>query len=160
MGSTDDTPLLPGDWGNVDQERTRILDARRRQAQHDQARSLVGEFEEWMQELEDEPDEISATSRTVRELLRLKDEELDSPDPLDWSEEMITQLVTEVVPRRKPAGLNAPKDAARDLLQFVTFLQSAKRWRKSFVDGERMRMRLIHLAHPDPEDWGPGIRLT
>ncbi|HLR96313.1 MAG TPA: hypothetical protein VK053_17450 [Jiangellaceae bacterium] len=58
MGCTDDTPLLPGDWGAVDQERESILRARRLQAERDLARTLLAEFEDWLRKDECEPDEV------------------------------------------------------------------------------------------------------
>src|SRR5690625_7095042 len=58
MGCTDDTPLLPGDWGAVDQVRESILRARRLQAERDLARTLLAEFEDWLRKDECEPDEV------------------------------------------------------------------------------------------------------
>lgn len=46
-GSSDDTPLLPGDRDAADQERESILRARRIQSERDLFRMLVAEFEDW-----------------------------------------------------------------------------------------------------------------
>ena len=149
-GPTDDAPILPGDWGSLEKERARVRDARPQQSPYDLAWSLVGEFVDWMRRREDEPDEITATARTVREMLKFKDEELDSSDPLDWSEEMVVQLVTEIFPRRKPEGLNDPEVAAQDLLHFVTFLDETGRWPESPLGASEATLLLLTLAYPVP----------
>src|SRR5699024_11051975 len=105
VGPADGIPLLPGDWDTIDHQRDRILDARRRDSERDLARSLVHEFEEHLREDELEPDDVHASARTVRDLLRFKDEVLDSTDPLAWTEEIITAVVTEVFPEQMPEGL-------------------------------------------------------
>lgn len=157
MATAGDSLLLPGDWGAVDHERTRIVDARRRQSERDLARTLVHEFEEWLREDELEPDDVHASTRTVRDLLRFKDDVLGSTDPLAWSEEVFTNLVTEVFPERMPEGLDDSRVAATDLLLFVGFLEGTKRWRKRPLRGHEARLLLIALAYPEPGDWGPGV---
>ncbi|MDN5601534.1 MAG: hypothetical protein ACTHV2_07690 [Brachybacterium sp.] len=157
MGSTDDTPLLPGDWGAVEQERDRVLDARRQQKERDLAWALVVEFEDWLREDEHEPDEVMTVTRTVRNLLQFKDDVLGSTDPLEWSEDLLRSLVSEVFPQKLPEGLDDPRDAAVDLLPFVSFLEETKRWRKRPLRGYEARMLLFSLAYPAPEDWGPGV---
>lgn len=159
MGSTEDTPLLPGDWGAAEQQQERLLEARRQQKELDLARTLAVDFEDWLREDEHEPDEIMAASRTVRNLLWFKDDVLGSTDPLEWSEELLRTLVSEVFPRQMPEGLGGPRDAAADLLLFVSFLEATKRWRKRPLRGYEARMLLVSLAYPDPEDWGPGVVL-
>lgn len=157
MGSTDDTPLLPGDWGTVEQDRERLLDERRRPSERDLARTLLIEFEDWLREEEREPDDVMAATRTVRNLLQFKDDVLGSTDPLEWSEDLVRTLVCEVFPQRMPEGLGDPRDAAGDLLPFVSFLEATKRWRKRPLRGHEARMLLVSLAYPDPEDWGLAI---
>ena len=159
MGCIDDTPLLPGDWGAVDQERESILRARRLQAERDLARTLLAEFEDWLRKDEREPDEVITVMRTVRQLLQFKDDVLGSTNPLEWSEELVRTLVSEVFPQKMPEGLDDPRDAAVDLLPFVSFLEETKRWRKRPLRGYEARMLLFSLAYPDPEDWGPGVVL-
>lgn len=159
MGTADDTPLLPGDWGAVVQERDRIVEARRRQSERDLARTLLDEFEEWLREDEHEPDDVHASTRTMRDLLRFKDDVLGSTDPLAWSEELMTTLVTEVFPERMPEGLDDSRVAAADPLLFVGLLEGTKRWRKRRLRGYEARLLLIALAYPDPGDWGPGVPL-
>lgn len=159
MGPTDDTPLLPGAWDSVEEERARIQRDRREEAQRTRGRELVHEFDAWLRELEHDPDEVVTATRTVRQLLRLKDELMDSPDPLEWSEQLLVELVTEVFPRELPDGLNEPQDAATDLLLFIDFLDSTKRWRNRPLGGHEATVLLIPIAYPAPEDWGPGFVL-
>ena len=159
MGCIDDTPLLPGDWGAVDQERESILRARRLQAERDLARTLLAEFEDWLRKDEREPDEVITVMRTVRQLLQFKDDVLGSTKTLERSEELVSTRDSVVLAHKLPEGLDDHRDAAVDLLPFVSFLEETKRWRKRPLRGYEARMLLFSLAYPDPEDWGPGVVL-
>lgn len=159
MGSDDTAPLLPGDWEPVEEDRARTQRARREHDLDTRRGELTVEFRERLQEDEFEPDEVIDATRMIGDLLRLKADELDSPDPLEWSEELMVQLVTEVFPRELPDGGNDPRDAASTLLRFVGFLDATGRWRKRPLRQDEATVLLAHIAWPDPEDWGPPIAL-
>lgn len=76
----------------------------------------------------DEDAPVAAEVGTLETLLRLKAEQQDSPDPGRWTEELATQLLTEVVPR----SVVQPRERAMDMVptlgRFFTYLAETGRW--------------------------------
>lgn len=166
MRSDEDAPLLPGDRGQVEQQRERVRQERAREELAERVLALAAQrsqlpqdFGDWLRAGEYEPDDVADAVRTIAQLLRLKAEVLDSPDPLEWTEELMTPLVMEVFPRELPEGLGHPRHAAATLLLFVEFLDSTRQWRERSFRSAIATVLLARVAWPDLEDWGPGVEV-
>lgn len=164
MRSDENASLLPGVWGQVEEERERARQehereklAQREHALTAQRSQLPQDFADWLRAGEYEPDDVADAVRTVDQLLRLKAEVLNSPDPLEWTEELMTPLVVEVFPRELPEGLGEPRHAAATLLLFVELLGSTRQWRERSFRSALATVLLARIAWPDLEDWGPGV---
>ena len=66
--------------------------------------------------------------RTLETLLRLKAEQLGSPSPGRWDEELATELLTEVVPRTVIQPREHVMDLVPTLIRFFTYLRETGRW--------------------------------
>ena len=66
--------------------------------------------------------------RTLETLLRLKTEQLGSPEPGLWNEELATELLTEVVPRTVIQPREHVMDLVPTLIRFFTSLRETGRW--------------------------------
>ncbi|WP_394214282.1 hypothetical protein [Brachybacterium vulturis] len=71
---------------------------------------------------------VAEEIRTLETLLRLKAEQLDSPDPGRWTEELATELLTVVVPRTVIQPREHVMDLVPTLIRFVTYLRETGRW--------------------------------
>ena len=88
---------------------------------------VLTEFGTWR--LTADPDAPAAEEvRTLETLLRLKAEKLDSPDPGMWSEDLATDLLTEVVPRTVIQPREQVMDMVPLLVRFVGYLRESGRW--------------------------------
>lgn len=68
-------------------------------------------------------------ARLIDTLLRLKDEQLDSPDPAEWTEDLTAELLTRVVPRHVVQTREDSMDLVPALRQLFAFLQETGDWR-------------------------------
>ncbi|NMA78511.1 MAG: hypothetical protein GX960_14830 [Actinomycetales bacterium] len=66
--------------------------------------------------------------RTLETLLRLKAEQLHSPDPGVWTEALATDLLTEVVPRTVVQPREQVMDLVPTLTRFFAYLRETGRW--------------------------------
>lgn len=88
-----------------------------------QRRELLAEFELWITSRDAaEPASIIGT------LLDLKSEQLDSPDPALWTEELTVELLTEVVPRKVIQTRQDAMDMVPAMGLFFEFLRDRGRW--------------------------------
>lgn len=81
----------------------------------------------------------------VEPLLRLKDEQLESPDPSFWTEQLIEVLLTQVVPRKVIQPREMAMAQAPALGQFFAFLESRGRWHRDGLEVGRARRVLEGL---------------
>ncbi|MEE1617235.1 hypothetical protein [Brachybacterium sp. J153] len=70
-------------------------------------------------------------ARLIGTLLRLKDEQLDSPDPEEWTEDLTTELLTRAVPRHVVQTREDSMELVPALGQLFAFLQETGRWREN-----------------------------
>lgn len=89
----------------------------------------------------------------IRDVLRLKDEHLESPDPLRWTAEVMWEVITESIPAHLPEGIGMPEAAAADLMLLVTFLWETGQWRKHPLRSADAQLLLATIAWPDPAQW-------
>lgn len=153
MSRTSDTPQLPGDWEGVDEQadqraRERALDRFRNQRDE-----LVNAFDLWLRdERAQDPDEVAASVRMIRDILRLKADVHGRPDPLDWDAETMQELITRTVPQELPEGIGLPDAAASDMYFFVSFLGAARHWRKKPLPAPTAHAILTPIAWGTPEE--------
>lgn len=92
-------------------------------------RALLAQFVTWRSGATDQ-DQAENEASHVETLLTLKGDQLESPDPTFWTDELIDVLLTQVVPRKviQPRELTMEQGPA--LGEFFTFLQTAGRWNR------------------------------
>ncbi|HEX7351923.1 hypothetical protein [Brachybacterium sp.] len=76
----------------------------------------------------DEDAPVAAEVGTLETLLRLRDQQQDAPDPGWWTEELMTQLLTEIVPRTVVQPRERVMDMVPTLSRFFTYLVETGRW--------------------------------
>lgn len=103
-------------------------------------RELLAEFELWITA----PD-AAGTVEIVGTLLTLKSEQLDSPDPALWTEELTVELLTEVVPRNVIQTRLDAMDMVPALGLFFDFLQDRERWTRESMSPHAASVLLAGL---------------
>ncbi len=93
-----------------------------------QERELVlSEYGTWRITADDEAP-VAGEVSTLETLLRLKAEQQGSPEPGWWTQELATQLLTEVVPRTVVQPRERVMDMVPTLVRFFTYLAETGRW--------------------------------
>lgn len=110
-----------------------------RQRQWDQ-QELQAEFELWISS----PDAAGPAS-IIGTLLDLKAEQLDSPDPALWTEEVTVELLTEVVPRRVLQARQDAMDLVPAVRLFFEFLRDRGHWAAGSMSSEAASTLLAGL---------------
>lgn len=90
--------------------------------------ALLEDYLEWRRR--ELPMFAEVEARLLDTLLRLKDEQLDSPDPAEWTEDLTTELLTRTVPRHVVQTREDSMNLVPVLQQFFAFLQEAGDWRE------------------------------
>lgn len=114
--------------------------------------------EQWQQEREhvlseygtwrltaDEDAPAADEVRTLETLLRLKAEQQGSPEPGVWTEELATELLTEVVPRTVIQPREHAMDMVPTLGRFFTYLGQTGRWAADSMPPQAAPMMLSSL---------------
>lgn len=121
---------------------------------------LPEDFGRWMRNELEHPGDVAAMVRDVRALLEVKARVLESPDPVQWTEELIVELVTDAAPRElddTPAQEESTRDRSKQLALslrfFIGFLRATGRWPDRGLEIYKAEHLLAQLAWPDPEDW-------
>lgn len=93
---------------------------------------VVRGFTAWLTEKDpDASGDAQYIGRTVRLLLDLKTTYLDSPDPVEWSEDLIADLLIEVVPRRVTQRREESMELGPTMHHLIDYLVDADRWPSS-----------------------------
>lgn len=106
--------------------------------------ALLAQFALWRRESvsQEQADDEAAH---VEPLLRLKDEQLESPDPTYWTEQLIEVLLTQVVPRKVVQPREMAMEQGPALGQFFAFLESRGRWHRDGLEVGQARRVLEGL---------------
>ncbi|MFC7465708.1 hypothetical protein [Brachybacterium sp. GCM10030252] len=106
-----------------------------RRAERDRP-ALLAQFVTWRAEYV--PENLAEDEAShVQTLLELKADQLESPDPTFWTQELIEVLLTQVVPRKVIQPRELAMEQVPALGEYFGFLESAGRWnRKGLTVGE------------------------
>lgn len=107
-------------------------------------RALLGQFLLWRRPSAGE-ERADAEAAHVERLLRLKAEQLESPDPTYWTEELLDVLLTQVLPRKVVQPREEAMQLVPALTHFLEFLASRRRWHRASIDPEQARTVLEQL---------------
>lgn len=99
----------------------------RGRAQQHERELVLSEYGTWRLTADEDAPVIDEV-RTLETLLRLKAEQLHSPDPGLWTEELATALFTEVVPRTVVQPREQVMDLVPTLRRFIGYLRETGRW--------------------------------
>jgi len=99
----------------------------RGRAQQHERELVLSEYGTWRLTADEDAPVIDEV-RTLETLLRLKAEQLHSPDPGLWTEELVTALLTEVVPRVVVQPREQVMDLVPTLRRFTGYLRETGRW--------------------------------
>ncbi|MDN5685359.1 MAG: hypothetical protein L0G94_01575 [Brachybacterium sp.] len=101
-------------------------------------RALLAQFVTWRADhVSQETAENEASH--VETLLALKGDQLESPDPTSWTEQLIEVLFTQVVPRKVIQPRELAMEQVPALSDFFSFLHLTGRWSGDGID--------VNLAH-------------
>ncbi|GAA1488171.1 hypothetical protein [Brachybacterium sacelli] len=114
-----------------------------RRAERDR-RALLAQFVLWRRPSAGEA-RADAEAAQVETLLRLKGDQLESPDPTYWTEELLDSLLTQVVPRKMVQPREEAMLLVPALTGFLEFLASRRRWHRASIDPARARTVLEQL---------------
>lgn len=106
--------------------------------------ALLAQFSLWRRDSVPQQQADGEASH-VEPLLRLKADQLDSPDPTLWTEELIEVLLTQVAPRKIIQPREQAMEQAPALSQFFAFLVSRGRWHRRSLELEEARRLLEEL---------------
>ena len=98
-----------------------------RETQRRERELVLSEYGTWRITAEEEAP-VADEIRTLETLLRLKAEQLASPDPGLWTEDLATALLTEVMPRTVVQPREQVMDVVPTLVRFVAYLRETGRW--------------------------------
>lgn len=105
---------------------------------------LLAQYRMWRSTLDEQAD-IDGEVATIEALLRLKHEQLASPEPGLWTKELTAQLLTEVVPRK----VIQPREEAMSLVPvlsaFFGFLRDGDHWHTGSMPTEEAQDHLSGL---------------
>ncbi|GAA1487548.1 hypothetical protein [Brachybacterium sacelli] len=93
----------------------------------------------------DEDAPVAEEVRTLETLLRLKTEQQGSPEPGLWTEELATELLTEIVPRTVIQPREHVMDMVPTLGHFFTYLGQTGRWAADSMPPQAAPMMLASL---------------
>lgn len=106
--------------------------------------ALLAQFALWRRKSVPQ-EQADEEAQHVEPLLRLKGDQLDSPDPTYWTEELIEVLLTEVAPRKIIQPREMTMAQAPALGQFFAFLAFQGRWHRDSLEVDRARQVLEEL---------------
>ncbi|MGO1283482.1 MAG: hypothetical protein ACTHWF_00305 [Brachybacterium sp.] len=96
-------------------------------AQQRERELVLSEYGTWRITADEDAPAVDEV-RTLETLLRLKTEQLGSPDPGLWTEVLATDLLTEVVPRTVIQPREQVMDMVPTLTRFFAYLRETGRW--------------------------------
>lgn len=142
---------MPGQLGAGESETHEVVTARAKRHAGGMAQNRRREREQVLSEYgtwritADEGAPAVAEVQTLETLLRLKADQLDSPEPGLWTEQLATTLLTEVVPRTVIQPRERVMDLVPTLRHFFIYLRETGRWHEESMSASEAPTMLSGL---------------
>ncbi|MGP9602131.1 hypothetical protein ACT3SQ_16760 [Brachybacterium sp. AOP42-C2-15] len=114
------------------------------QAQQRERELVLSEYGTWRVTADDDAPAVEEV-RTLETLLRLKADQLNSADPGHWTEDLVVELLTEVVPRTVIQPREQVMDMVPTLKRFFTYLRETGRWDPDSMSVDAVPAKLAEL---------------